>query len=403
MYLSCGTRPDIAFIVGQLSRHNADPRVGHLRAVKRVVRYLKGTMHLGLVFQRGMIGTSPNGHKHPSPFGLLGYADSNFAGDPEDRKSVMGYCFFIAGAIKLWSSKRQRTVSTSTTKAEYIAYPRRARANVGASSDNNGAGANVAAGASDADANVPATASKKAIARANAAASDAKRADANVAATANETAIARANVTATADANETAKKKADRRAHANVATTANAIVTAKRRADANVTATANETTTARANVAVTADANETAKRRADANIAATANEMATGAIITAKRRAGRRARANVAVNEDANVATSASDANKTAKRRAQEREENANEPATNEEPKMIVREIVIYGDNERSIRLTKNVESQIRELVNGKELNIQWTCSANELADGFTKGLTVDTFKRHQSALGLAL
>lgn len=43
MYLSCGTRPDIAFVVGQLSRHNADPRVGHMRAAKRVIRYLKGS------------------------------------------------------------------------------------------------------------------------------------------------------------------------------------------------------------------------------------------------------------------------------------------------------------------------------------------------------------------------
>ncbi len=50
MYLSCGTRPDIAFAVGQLSKHNSDPRAGHMKAAKKVVRYLKGTMHLGLVY-----------------------------------------------------------------------------------------------------------------------------------------------------------------------------------------------------------------------------------------------------------------------------------------------------------------------------------------------------------------
>lgn len=50
MYLSCGIRLDILFVVGQLNKRNADPRVGHLKAAKRVVRYLKGTMHLGLMY-----------------------------------------------------------------------------------------------------------------------------------------------------------------------------------------------------------------------------------------------------------------------------------------------------------------------------------------------------------------
>ena len=88
MYLSCGTRPDIAFAVGQLSRHNADPRKGHLRAAKRVVRYLKGAMQMGLIF--GRESYSPTDPPH---YGLKGYADSNFAGDPEDRKSVMDTAF----------------------------------------------------------------------------------------------------------------------------------------------------------------------------------------------------------------------------------------------------------------------------------------------------------------------
>lgn len=50
MYLSCGTRPGVAFAVGQLSKRNADPRVGHLKAAKRILRYLKGTMHLGTTY-----------------------------------------------------------------------------------------------------------------------------------------------------------------------------------------------------------------------------------------------------------------------------------------------------------------------------------------------------------------
>lgn len=81
MYFSCGTRPDISFVVGQLSRHNADPRKGHLRAVKRVVRYLKGTIEMGLIFGRESVERLP---RDPSPYGLVGYADSNFVGDLKD-------------------------------------------------------------------------------------------------------------------------------------------------------------------------------------------------------------------------------------------------------------------------------------------------------------------------------
>ena len=124
MYLSCGKRPDIAFVVGQLSRHNADPKKGHLWAAKRVVRHLKGTMEMGLIFSRESAERLP---RDPLPYGLIGYADNNFAGDPEDWKSVMGYRFFLNRAVVSWSSKKQRTGSTSTTEAEYIALRHAAR------------------------------------------------------------------------------------------------------------------------------------------------------------------------------------------------------------------------------------------------------------------------------------
>ena len=124
MYLAFGTRPDIAFVVGQLSKHNVDPRKSHLLAAKGVVRYLCGTMEMGLIF-----GREPNNRlpRDPPLYSLIGCADSKFAGDLEDRKSVIGYCFFLNRAVVSWCSKKQKTVSISTTEAEYIALEHAAR------------------------------------------------------------------------------------------------------------------------------------------------------------------------------------------------------------------------------------------------------------------------------------
>lgn len=100
MYLFCGTRPDISFVMRQLSKRNADPRIEHLKLAKRVVRYLKGTMHLRFTYD-----ALPPSEKETKAlvvvalFRPVRYADSNYAGNPEDRKSVMGHCFFIHGVV----------------------------------------------------------------------------------------------------------------------------------------------------------------------------------------------------------------------------------------------------------------------------------------------------------------
>ncbi len=120
MYLTCGTKLDITFTIGQQSKHNTDPRKGHLQAAKKVVRYLKETIQMGLIF--GRVSINRRLLQDPSPYGLVGYTDSNLAGDSKDQKSVMGYHFFLNGAVVLWSSKKQRTVFTSITEAEYIAF-----------------------------------------------------------------------------------------------------------------------------------------------------------------------------------------------------------------------------------------------------------------------------------------
>lgn len=76
MYLSCATRPDIAFVVSQLSTHNADPRAGYMRAAKSVVWYLKGSIHIGLVYDQKTINDlSKEELNSPPPFVLIAYDD----------------------------------------------------------------------------------------------------------------------------------------------------------------------------------------------------------------------------------------------------------------------------------------------------------------------------------------
>lgn len=98
IYLSYGIRPDIAFGVRQLSKRNADLRVGHLKAAKRVIRYLKGTMQMGIIYRVSNL--------NPALYRLVEYTDSNYVEDPKDKKSIMSHCFFINGAVVFWYSKK---------------------------------------------------------------------------------------------------------------------------------------------------------------------------------------------------------------------------------------------------------------------------------------------------------
>ena len=118
MYLSCGTRPNIVFVIRELSRHNANPQIGHLRIAKQVLRYLKGTITLNIEWRNNPIGHRLRGKYEELE--VVGYADCSYANDLEERKSITRYCFFFGGAIVTWYNKRQRTVSTSTLEAEYM-------------------------------------------------------------------------------------------------------------------------------------------------------------------------------------------------------------------------------------------------------------------------------------------
>ncbi|MEE7714253.1 Ty1/Copia family ribonuclease HI, partial [Bacillus sp. 5001] len=108
LYLTA-TRPDIMFSVGLCARFQSNPKMSHLKAVKRIFRYLNGTTNLGLWYPK-----SEN-------FELIAFADADFAGCRLDRKSTSGSCQFLGHALVSWSSKKQNSVALSTTEAEYIA------------------------------------------------------------------------------------------------------------------------------------------------------------------------------------------------------------------------------------------------------------------------------------------
>lgn len=119
MYLSV-TRPDIAFVVCLLSKFMTDPKVSHMAAAKRVLRYVKGTMNLGVFYGRGAENLGVI-YEKSSEDDLKAYTDSDYAGDTEDRRSTSGYVFLLSGGAVAWSSRKQPMVTLSTTEAEYVA------------------------------------------------------------------------------------------------------------------------------------------------------------------------------------------------------------------------------------------------------------------------------------------
>ena len=111
MYAMLCTRPDLAFAITYLSQFASNPQPEHWIALKRVLRYLKGSSHWCLEY--GGDDTS-SGHS------LLGYGESDWGGNV-DRRSTTGYVFLLGGAAISWNSKKQRTVALSSTEAEYMA------------------------------------------------------------------------------------------------------------------------------------------------------------------------------------------------------------------------------------------------------------------------------------------
>ena len=108
MYAMVRTRPDIAYVVGVVSRFMSNPGEAHWAAVKWILRYLRGTSKLCLCFGNG-------------DYVLQGYTDADYAGDRNSRKFPLGYLVTFAGGAVSWQSRLQKCISLSKTEAEYIA------------------------------------------------------------------------------------------------------------------------------------------------------------------------------------------------------------------------------------------------------------------------------------------
>ncbi|KAH7550154.1 hypothetical protein JRO89_XS13G0144400 [Xanthoceras sorbifolium] len=108
MYAMVCTRPDIAHAVSVVSRYMSNPGKEHWQAVKWIMRYLRGTTDSCLEFGRS------KGH-------LVGYVDSDYAGDLDRRRSITGYVFTLGDTAISWKATLQSTVALSTTEAEYMA------------------------------------------------------------------------------------------------------------------------------------------------------------------------------------------------------------------------------------------------------------------------------------------
>jgi hypothetical protein len=108
LYL-CASSPDIMLSVCMCARFQAAPKECHLRAVKRIMRYLVLTPYLGLWYPKG------------AHFELIGYSNVDYVGCKVDRKSTSGTCQFLGRSLVYWSSKKQNSIALSTTEAEYVA------------------------------------------------------------------------------------------------------------------------------------------------------------------------------------------------------------------------------------------------------------------------------------------
>ncbi|XP_061354300.1 secreted RxLR effector protein 161-like [Gastrolobium bilobum] len=108
MYAQVCAKPDIAFAVGVLGRHQSNPGLDHWKAAKKVMRCLQGTKNYMLMF------------RWIDNLEVIGYSNSDYAGCIDSRKSTSGYIFMLASGAVSWRSVKQTLTATSTMEAEFV-------------------------------------------------------------------------------------------------------------------------------------------------------------------------------------------------------------------------------------------------------------------------------------------
>lgn len=101
------TQPEISYSVNKACQFMYCPKLVHWQLVKRILRYLKGTINNGLLLSC------------PHSLSLVGFVDANWTPDPDDHKSTTGFCVFFGGNLFTWGSKKQSIILRSSTEVEY--------------------------------------------------------------------------------------------------------------------------------------------------------------------------------------------------------------------------------------------------------------------------------------------
>ena len=111
MYAMVCTRPDISYATSMVSRFLTDPGEEHWNALKWIMRYIAGTLNVGLIYSS----------KFKTKNDAVGYVDSDYAGCIDTRRSLTGYVFTVKGGCVSWKANLQKVVALSSTEAEFMA------------------------------------------------------------------------------------------------------------------------------------------------------------------------------------------------------------------------------------------------------------------------------------------